>query len=58
MNYLIVVYPSDEGSYVAEIPLAELEIVVKLWIETAEKHGQLLPNVEGAIKKVKALSYR
>ncbi|MGV0023542.1 type II toxin-antitoxin system HicB family antitoxin [Phormidesmis priestleyi] len=73
MNYPIVIYPSDEGGYVAEIPalkgclaqgetlpetLAELEVVAKLWIETAEKHGQPLPNVEGAIEKVKALSYR
>lgn len=72
MNYPIVIYPSDEGGYVAEVPalkgclaqgetlaetLEELEIVTKLWIETAEKHGQPLPNVEGAIAKVKALSY-
>ncbi len=72
MNYPIVIYPSDEGGYVAEVPalkgclaqgetlpetLEELEIVTKLWIETAEKHGQPLPDVEGAIQKVKALSH-
>jgi predicted RNase H-like HicB family nuclease len=72
MNYPIVIYPSDEGGYVAEVPalkgclaqgetlsetLEELEIVKKLWIETAEKYGQPLPDVEGAIQKVKALSY-
>lgn len=71
MNYPIVIYPSEEGGYVAEVPalkgclaqgetlpetLGELEIVTKLWIETAEKHGQPLPDVEDAMQKVKALS--
>ncbi len=71
MNYPIVIYPSDEGGYVAEVPalkgclaqgetlsetLEELEIVKKLWVETAEKRGLPLPDVEGAIQKVKALS--
>jgi predicted RNase H-like HicB family nuclease len=37
--------------------LEELEIVTKLWIETAEKNGKPLPDVEGAIQKVKSLSY-
>lgn len=72
MNYPFVVYPCDEGGYVAEIPalkgclaqgetlpeaLTELEIVKRLWIETAENRGQVLPDVEGAIQKVKSLSY-
>lgn len=72
MNYPIVIYPSEEGGYVAEVPalkgclaqgetlpetLKELEIVTKLWIETAEQHGQALPDVEDAMQKVKALSY-
>jgi antitoxin HicB len=72
MNYPIVIYPCDEGGYVAEVPalkgclaqgetltetLAELEIVTKLWLETAEKHGQRLPDVEREVQKVKALSY-
>ncbi|MBD2427862.1 type II toxin-antitoxin system HicB family antitoxin [Phormidium sp. FACHB-1136] len=72
MNYPIVIYPCDEGGYVAEIPalkgclaqgdtlietLEELEIVTQLWIETAEKHGRSLPDVEGEIQKVKALSH-
>ncbi|MCY7273055.1 MAG: type II toxin-antitoxin system HicB family antitoxin [Phormidesmis sp. CAN_BIN44] len=71
MNYPIVIYPCDEGGYVAEIPalkgclaqgetlsetLEELATVTKLWIETAEKHGQSLPDVDSAIQKVKALS--
>ncbi len=72
MNYPIVIYPCDEGGYVAEIPalkgclaqgetltetLEELEVVTQLWIETAEKHGRSLPDVEGEIQKVKALSH-
>lgn len=72
MNYPIVIYPCDEGGYVAEIPalkgclaqgetlsktLAELEIVKKLWLETAKEHGRKLPDVEREVQKVKALSY-
>lgn len=60
------------GGYVAEVPalegclaqgenlhetLEELEVVTKLWIETAEKYVWPLPDVEGAIQKVGALSY-
>ena len=71
MNYPIVVYPCEEGGFVAEIPalkgclaqgetleetLQELIIVRNLWLETAEKYGQKLPDIEGAIAKVKALS--
>ncbi|MBM0743508.1 type II toxin-antitoxin system HicB family antitoxin [Phormidium sp. CLA17] len=72
MNYPTVIYPCNEGGYVAEVPalkgclaqgetlsetLQELEVVTKLWIETAEKHGQPLPNVDSAIEKAKALRY-
>ena len=71
MNYPIVVYPCEEGGFVAEIPalkgclaqgetleetLQELIIVRDLWLETAEKHGQILPDVERAISQVKLLS--
>jgi antitoxin HicB len=72
MNYPIVIYPCDEGGYVAEVPafkgclaqgetlpnaLEELALVTELWLETAKKHGWQLPGVEIAIEKVKALSY-
>jgi antitoxin HicB len=72
MNYPIVIYPCDEGGYVAEIPalkgclaqgetlpetLQELEIVTTLWLETAAKHGQSLPDADRAIEQAKALSY-
>lgn len=72
MNYPIVIYPSEEGGYVAEVPalrgclaqgetlvetLEALETVKTLWLETAAKRGQALPDVDGAIQQVKALSY-
>ncbi|WP_439638149.1 type II toxin-antitoxin system HicB family antitoxin [Spirulina sp.] len=71
MNYPIIIYPCDEGGYVAEVPalkgclaqgetlpetLEELAIVTQLWLETAQKQGRPLPDLERAIQKVKALS--
>lgn len=71
MQYPIVIYPCEEGGYVAEIPalkgclaqgetldevLSELRIVVDLWLETAEKYGQKLPDVASSIERMKALS--
>lgn len=71
MNYPIVIYPCEEGGFVAEIPslkgclaqgetmedtLQELIIVRELWLETAQKKGQKLPNVQEAIAKMKVLS--
>lgn len=71
MNYPIVIYPCEEGGYVAEIPslkgclaqgetleetLQELIIVRQLWLETAQKKGKTLPNLQDAISQVKALS--
>ncbi|WP_035994637.1 type II toxin-antitoxin system HicB family antitoxin [Leptolyngbya sp. KIOST-1] len=71
LNYPIVIYPCDEGGFVAEVPalkgclaqgetlaetLEELAIVKQLWLETAQKNGKTLPNVNHAIEKVKTLS--
>ncbi len=71
MDYSIVTYPCEEGGYVAEIPalkgclaqgdtldeaLAELKIVTDLWLGTAEKYGQELPDKEESIEKMKALN--
>ncbi len=71
MNYPIVVYPCEEGGFVAEIPalrgclaqgetldetLKELIIVKDLWLETAQKYSQKLPDIGSAIAKVRALS--
>ena len=71
MQYPIVIYPCEEGGYVAEIPalrgclaqgetleevLNELKIVTDIWLETAEKYGQKLPDLAESIEKVKILS--
>jgi antitoxin HicB len=73
MQYPIIIYPCEEGGYVAEIPalkgclaqgetldevLNELKIVTDLWLETADKYGQKLPDVAVSIEKMKALSNR
>jgi antitoxin HicB len=62
MQYPTVNYPCDDGGYVAEIPvlkgclaqgetleeaLQELKIVTDLWLETAAKYGQELPDLAG-----------
>jgi predicted RNase H-like HicB family nuclease len=72
MNYPMVIYPCEEGGFVAEIPclkgcltqgetledtLQELMIVQELWLETAQKQGLKLPDLEVAMAKVKALSF-
>ena len=71
MQYPIVIYSCEEGGYVAEVPalkgclaqgetldevLSELKLVAELWLETAEKYGQQLPNVADSIEKMKLLS--
>ena len=71
MQYPIVIYPCEEGGYIAEIPalkgclaqgetldkvLGELKTVTDLWLETAEKYGQQLPDVTDSIEKMKTLS--
>jgi antitoxin HicB len=71
MQYPIVIYPCEEGGYVAEIPalkgclaqgetleevLNELKIVTDIWLETAEKYDQKLPDLAESIEKVKILS--
>ncbi len=67
-KYPFVIYPDQEGGYVAEVPalrgclaqgetlqatLDELETVTEFWIETAQKHGEKLPNIEKEIERVK-----
>lgn len=69
-DYPMVVYPCDEGDYVAEVPalrgclaqgetiaevLAESEVVRGLWLAAARESGVVLPDVAVAVKRVKAL---
>ncbi len=71
MQYPIVIYPCEEGGYVAEIPalkgclaqgetvdevLSNLKVVTELWLETAQQYGQQLPDVADSIEKMKLLS--
>ena len=58
LKYPIVIYPAEEGGYVAEVPalkgclaqgethaecLKELEKVQKLWLESARRNKQRIP---------------
>ena len=69
VKYPFVIYPADEGGYVAEVPalkgclaqgdtleetLNELATVAELWISTAKSHGEKLPSVKKEIDRVKA----
>ena len=71
MNYPMIIYPCEEGGFVAEVPalqgclaqgetleetLQELMIVSGLWLETAQKYGQKLSDLNNALSKVKSLS--
>ena len=68
VKYPFVIYPAEEVGYVAEIPalkgclaqgetlqetLDELTVVAALWIETANKHGEHLPNITSEIERIK-----
>ncbi len=66
IEYPFVIYPAEEGGYVAEIPalkgclaqgetLDELETVSQLWLESAKKNGKLLPKIPIEIERVKSL---
>jgi antitoxin HicB len=71
MNYPVVIYPCEEGGFVAEIPalkgclaqgetieetFQELRTVLQLWLETAQSRRQILPDVNQAIEQIKLLS--
>jgi len=71
MNYPVVIYPCEEGGFVAEVPalkgclaqgetieetFQELRTVLTLWLETAQAHNRALPDVNQAIAQMKRLS--
>jgi antitoxin HicB len=58
LKYPMVIYPAEEGGYVAEVPalrgclaqgdtlvecLEELEAVQTLWLESAKRHKEKVP---------------
>jgi antitoxin HicB len=70
LKYPFVTYPSPEGGWVAEIPslagclaqgesldeaLAELEVVERLWLDTANREGVALPQISAEVDRVKEL---
>ena len=69
-RYPIVLYPAEEGGYVAEIPalkgclaqgetpeecLNELAKVQTLWIESARRNNEKLPSAEEVIAKLRRM---
>lgn len=71
MKYPVIIYPADEGGYVAEVPslkgclaqgetidscLNELETVLELWLETAKNNKLKIPTASSIINRIKSLS--
>ena len=69
-RYPIVLYPAEEGGYVAEIPalkgflaqgetpvecLNELAKVQTLWIESARRNNEKLPSAEEVIARLRKM---
>ena len=69
-RYPIVIYPVEEGGYVAEVPalkgclaqaetpdkcLKELKKVQALWLETAKRNNQKLPSAEEVIARLRKM---
>lgn len=70
LKYPIVIYPADEGGYVAEVPalkgclaqgetlaecLRELRRVQKLWFTSAERNNQKVPNAAEVVAKLRKM---
>ncbi|NOT59637.1 MAG: type II toxin-antitoxin system HicB family antitoxin [Acidobacteria bacterium] len=71
MKYPVVIYPAEEGGYVAEVPalkgclaqgdtmlecLEELEVVTKLWIDSAKRHNEKLPSVARVMTRLRQMT--
>jgi antitoxin HicB len=70
LKYPIIIYPADEGGYVAEVPalkgclaqgetqaecLQELNTVQSLWIESARRNRQRIPTPSEALAQLRKL---
>ena len=68
--YPIIIYPAEEGGYVAEVPalkgclaqgetpmecLRELKKVQALWLESAKRNNQKIPTADEVIAKLRRL---
>lgn len=71
INHPVIIYPAPEGGYTAEIPsfpgclaqgetieecMKELEIVMNLWLQTAQPTDQPLLTTEAAIERMRTWS--
>ena len=70
LTYPVVIYPVEEGGYVAEVPalkgclaqgetpaecLKELNKVQTLWLETAKRNNEKVPTPEQVIAKLRKM---
>lgn len=68
MQYPAIIYPCEEGGFVAEIPalkgclaqgetplecLNELETVVQLWLQTAREAHEEIPDSEKVLQQLR-----
>jgi predicted RNase H-like HicB family nuclease len=68
--YPIIIYPVEEGGYVAEVPalkgclaqgetpvecLNELEQVQALWLESAKRNNEKIPSAAEVIEKLRKM---
>lgn len=71
LKYPLIIYSSNEGGYVAEVPslkgclaqgetvdscLQELETVIGLWLETAKRNKLKIPTASSIINRIRSLS--
>jgi predicted RNase H-like HicB family nuclease len=69
-KYPMVIYPAEEGGYVAEVPalkgclaqgetliecLEELQVVQTLWLETAKRHREKVPSAAQVVAKLREM---
>jgi antitoxin HicB len=70
LKYPILIYPAEEGGYVAEVPalkgciaqgdtlldcLEELKVVQNLWLETAKRHKEKIPSAAAVVAKLRKM---
>ena len=70
LKYPIVIYPAEEGGYVAEVPslkgclaqgetllecLEELKKVQNLWLESARRHKEKVPSAAEVVARLRRM---
>ena len=70
LKYPILIYPAEEGGYVAEVPalrgclaqgetlfecLEELKTVQSLWLKSAKRHKEKVPSAEEVAARLRKL---